>query len=454
MKNPKVQMENQSKEVFSIISRIKKRDFGGDTGVAIKNSIYQFASTFVSKICSLIFTVILARFLLGPELFGLYSLALTTILFFAVFADLGINQTLVKFVSSSLSKNNEKKAKSYFIYLVRIKLILTLIAALVLLITAKFIANNYYQKPEIYLALLAGASYLILAVFLGVFNGLFESLNNFKKGFYSNIILESSRLILVPAIILLAINKVSTELLLGIIFIALAFSFVLAFLYIYISAKKQISLLRQDREELSQREKRKLNSFILTLSTIAISGVLFGYIDTLMLGRFVKAEFIGYYRAVFSLITATSPLLTFSGALFPLFSRIKGNRLEKILKKSTRLTIFITIPFFLLMFFLSPVIVKIIFGNEYLPSINILRLFSILLVVLPLISIYSSVLVSQNKHKKVAGVMLTATLLNIILNYILITSLLPYGFLAAVYGATIATIISKFVYLIMLVVKK
>ncbi len=442
-------LEQECFDIKNIFRRVDKRDFSGNIGKAVKNSVFSFSTTFIGKIGSILFTIILARLLL-PELFGLYSLALSTIILFATLSDLGISNTLIKFVSSSKSA---KKSKAYFSYLLKFKLILSLISASLLILSARFIAYNYYAKP-IFLALIAGSLYILISGFIGIFVGLFQASNNFKKGVYKEIIFQSSRLILVPLTILFAINYFKTEVLLLLIFIALSFSFLFSFLFIYISAKKEISFLKLVTERLSKREKSKLNKFILSLTALAVSGILFGYIDMFILGRYVEAEFIGFYRAAFSLITSAIPLIAFSSALFPIFSRLKGEQLSRGLKKSLRLTILITIPFFILTLFLSSFIIKIIFGAAYLQSINILRLFSVLILILPLISIYSSFLISQNKPKKVAQSLIIATILNIILNYIFIFSLLPYGSLAAVYGATIATIISKVSYLGMLFINK
>ena len=99
-------------DIKNIFRRIKDRDFEGNTGMAIKNSIYQFSTTLLAKIGAFFFTIIMARLLL-PELFGLYSLALSTILFFVTFSDLGIGEALLRFVSKYLGKNKDTKAKSY-----------------------------------------------------------------------------------------------------------------------------------------------------------------------------------------------------------------------------------------------------------------------------------------------------------------------------------------------------
>jgi O-antigen/teichoic acid export membrane protein len=453
MKGPKKFVENQSKEVFSILGRIKNRDLEGNSGIAIKNSTYNLLTTLTNKIGSLLFTIILARWLLGPEKFGLYSLALTTIVIFGTFADLGIGQTLVKFVSSSLGKGDERKAKSYFLYLVKTKLVLFLIVSFVLLISASFISNNFYQKPIFY-ALLAGPIYLLLNGLINIFTSLFQASNNFKRGFQKELILQSLKLIIVPLVIVYGLNKFSLEILIFFIFLALSFCFLITFIYIYTYSKKQISFLKFFPKRINRKEKMRLNGFVLSLSAISVSAVLFGYIDTIMLGGFVSASFIGYYRVAFDLISSTSLVLAFSTALFPIFSRLKGKRLNRGLRKSVGVTSSLTIPIFLLVFCFSPLIIRILFGTAYNDSSNILRILSVLIVLVPLISLYSHLIVSQNKPKILAKVMLISGLLNIVLNYILITSLLKYGFLAAVYGAAIATVISKVVYLFLLVLNK
>jgi O-antigen/teichoic acid export membrane protein len=441
--------QQESSDIKDIFKRFRKRDFSGNTGKAIKNSTFQFSTSLVSRITSLIFTVITARLLL-PELFGLYSLALSTILIFATLSDLGVSGTLIKFVSSSKSA---KKSNAYFSYLLKAKIILFFVSSFFLIVLAKPIAYNYYNKP-IFLALIAGSLYILFQGFASLFNGLFQASNNFKKSFYNEIIFQSSRLILIPLVILLTLNRFSTESLLFFIFIALSVSFFFTFLFIYISAKKGISFLKIKTEKLKQKEKIRINKFIIALSAMAVSSVLFGYIDIIILGRFVEAEFIGYYRAAFSLITSAVPLITFSGALFPLFSRLKGKKLERGLKKATRLTILIAIPSSILTFILSPFIVRILFGTEYSLSINILRLFSLLLILLPLISINSSFLISQNKPKKVAQILIIVSVLNIVLNLVLVVYLLRYSPLTAVYGVVIATIISNIFYLGMLLASR
>ena len=145
--------------------------------------------------------------MLMPELFGLYSLALSTILIFITFSELGIGPTLIRFVSKEFGKNKKKiKAKSYIIYLGKLKLSLIFISMLILLIFAKLIANNYYQKP-LFLALIAGSLYILFVGITGFLQSILIASNYFKSIFYKEIIFQVIRLIIIPLLILLSLKN-------------------------------------------------------------------------------------------------------------------------------------------------------------------------------------------------------------------------------------------------------
>lgn len=441
-------LRKESSDIKEIWTRIKKRDFSGNTGLAIKNSVFQFSTNAVAKIGSLVFTIILARILM-PELFGLYNLALSTILIFAAFSDLGVGPTLIRFVSRELGRNNKKRAKAYTSYLGKIKIILIAISILILIFSAKFISNNFYQKP-IFLALLAGVLYIIFIQIFGFLQSLLQASNYFRGVFHKEIIFQSLRLILIPLAVVMTLKySLSNEQVLFYIILALSFSYLLTALFVFLLYNKKTDFIKEQGKRLTSRQTREINKFLLPTAALVFSGIFFSYIDKIMLGHFVSAEFIGYYSAALSLIGALIPLMSFSAVvLFPIFSRLKNKkRLEEGFKKSIRITLLISVGAFLVVLLLANVAILIIYGKEYFLSVNILRLLSLLLLIVPVIALYQTYLLSQDKPRTVAKLLVFTTLINIILNYILITSLLKYGGLAAVYGAGIATLISQGFYL-------
>ena len=115
------------------------------TKLVLKNSAYNFTTTFISKIGGLVFTIIIARMLL-PELFGVYNLALSVILLATAFADLGVGTTCLRYVSKALEKNNRPKARSYFRYLLKLKGLLMLLVIIIILLIAKPLAYNLLER--------------------------------------------------------------------------------------------------------------------------------------------------------------------------------------------------------------------------------------------------------------------------------------------------------------------
>ncbi|MCH8945317.1 MAG: oligosaccharide flippase family protein [Nanoarchaeota archaeon] len=439
-------IDSKDKDVENIFRRLKNRDFSGNKGIAIKNSSYQIATTLVAKIGSLLFTIILAR-LLMPELYGLYGLALSTILFFSVFSDLGIGGAIATFVAKTIDKK-AGKAKAYFYYLMKYKIALFFMSSLIIILSANFIANIYYQKPIFY-ALLAGAIYFpitYLSKFLGL---IFVAKNNFKIDFFGEIILQVTRLTIMPLLIIYLLSlSISSEILLLWIFIGLSVCFFITGIFYFTYYFSNNPFYKVKKEKLSSIEKKELWIFTFPLALTAFSGLFFGYIDIIILGHYVDSEFIGFYQVAFNLIAAASTIIGFSaGALFPIFLRLKGSKLDIGLRKARKITFLISILALIFTFIMAPFLVSLIYGDAYSESILYLRIFSLLLISFPMIGLYQIYFMSQKRTKVISVLLAMSTVINISLNFIFINIGLRYGMKEAVLGVCIATIISRYFYL-------
>jgi len=449
----KKQFNEGRKDFFSIFQRIKKRDFSGSTGIAIKNSVYQFSTNLVSKLFSFAFTIILARLLL-PDLFGMYSLALSTILLFAAFSDFGIGETLVRFISRELGRGNVSKAGAYFRYLTKIKIFLMIIVSLTLILLSKLIAENYYHQP-IRLALLAGGIYILIAGFVVIFQSLLQAHNLFRPIFYRELLFQITRIIFIPLIVLFALkNSLGEEAILFWIIMILSFAYLLSACLLYFFSKKNIFDIAPRKTALSNKDRKKINKFLLLTSFIVFSGISLGYIDIIMLGYFVSSKYIGYYQGAFSFISALIPLITFSTALLPVFSRFNKKNMGIIFKKAIKILSIISILSFLFIFFGSKYFILFAFGSEYFASINILRIFSLLLLPIPIITIYSTYFTSSGKPAAISKSLAISIVMNIVLDYLFISYLIDYSSLYAIYGVAISSVISRYCFMFLLMFYK
>ena len=110
-----------------------------------KNSFYSFFSFAINHLGGLVFTIFVAR-ILNPEAFGMYSLALSTTVLLMTLGDLGLNEALVRYVS--LNFKNKSKAKSYFLYFLKIKIFVLLSLSVLLIISSELIAS-FYNKEQL-----------------------------------------------------------------------------------------------------------------------------------------------------------------------------------------------------------------------------------------------------------------------------------------------------------------
>ncbi len=440
-------IKKEEQDIKNTFNRFRKRDFSGTSGQIMKNSTYNLATTLVAKFGSLFFTIIIAR-MLGVELFGLYTLSLSSILLFSVFSDLGITASMLTFTSRKLGANNLHKAKTYFKGLLKYKIYLVILSSLLLIALGYFLTNYYYIDKPIYYALLAGAIYIPISQLIGYINAAFQAGNNFRAGMIKEIILQFSRLSLVPlAIFYLLKTSLEKSIILAIIILTLSFCYFLALLYLRIIAKKQIPFLRKKASGLTMEEKQELKKFVLPLAFTALSGTFFGFIDTFMLGHYVDAIHIGYYGASFALIGAAGVFVSFvATSILPTFSRIKGRELERFFIKIRNFTLLIGFLATIFTFFIAKYIL-LIYGEQYLAGIIILQLFSIILTIGPVSGVYNVYFTSIKKTSIIAKLLIISTVVNILLNIWFVNYGLQFGMMEGVIGACIATICSRLSYL-------
>jgi O-antigen/teichoic acid export membrane protein len=415
------------------------------TKLTVKNSFYKTVSVLIAKFGGFILTILLARMLL-PEMFGIYTLVLSIVLITFLFSDLGIGEVAIKYVSEAFGKNKRDEAFSYFWYLFKVRYALIILGGIVLLLFSRTLANNVFNKPEIFVPLFFGVLFIFVNSLRNFFELLFPALNDLKSIPTIHLILQSSKVIL-TSIVLLIFSEIAAV---SAVFVAFATSSFISFLsVIWILKKKNLNVFSKIRAPIN---KKKVLHFLGFMSIASISLVLFGYVDIIMLGIFVESAYIGYYQVAFSLIASLIVLFSFSGVLLPIFTQIHGGQLKRALFKSLRYTGIIVIPAAAgLMFFARHVIVAF-YGVEYAPAATVVYILAFLLLITPFASLYSSLFQAKDKVKTLAVIVFVSLALNIIINYVLITKLLPFGQNFVILGVALATLISRLFYFLMIII--
>lgn len=398
----------------------------------LKNSIYNSSRVIVSGVGGLIFTVVLAR-LLHPELFGIYHLALAVAFLLLTFADLGISGTVVRYVSFALGKKDETLARSYFKYLLKFKFSLAFISSLSLALLAEPLAVHVFHKPALFLPLEIVAIFLFPWSILEFIDNSFVALQDFKYPTLRNVIYECARLVLVPLFIFIGFSVCGA-------LIGLCLALVLALLVLFYFLLKTHPFLLKG--ETIRIDRKRILRFLGYLTFGSVAGMVFAYVDSIMLGIFLAVEYVGFYRAGYNVVFAFAGLITITNVLFPVFTQIEGAELGNAFKKVFKYSSLLALPGAVGLIFMAEPIVRVIYGAEYLPAVLPLCVLSLLIAAAPL-NFFGVLFNAKEKPEYPARLIIASSVLNVILNYFLILRL-------GIMGAAIATVISRYFYFIAL----
>jgi len=402
----------------------------------LKNSLFNLFSTIINRIGALIFTIILARVLM-PEGYGAYSIVLSTAMVFYTFTDLGINQALLRYMSVALSRE-EKKANTYYRFLLKIKFVLTIVFSLLLLTFSYPISFYLFHNPGLFIPMIIASVYIFILSFDSFYQHLFYPIGRFKYVGIRETVFQTLRICLV--LIFIGFSYYVSGVFISLIITSLA----LIAYSLYYTKKLAPIIYKKSDEEI---DTKKVLKFVGYLTIASISSVFFSYIDSIMLGIFVSPEYVGYYRAAFGFILGIAGFFTFTNAaLLPLFIKVNSSKKNHIINMSFKYLSIITIPSFFGLLVLGKYFIVLLYDYSYLPAT--LPMYFLLILIFPtvMVNLLLTFFSAEEKPEIFAKLIILSCFINIILNYILIKSFLPMSQLWATAGAAIATVISWLFY--------
>ncbi len=139
--------------------------------------------------------------------------------------------------------------------------------------------------------------------------------------------------------------------------------------------------------------------------------------DDLLIGYFLGAVALGYYNVAYRLLLIMIKLLTnvTIQVALPTFSKLQKepDRMRDAFYKVTRYTSLISFPAFLGMALLAPELVQTLFGNEWLPSVPVMRILAFIGILQSVQYFAGTVLLAMNKPLWRLRVVFLITVFNI-----------------------------------------
>jgi len=369
------------------------------------------------------FTVIYTARYLGASLYGTLSIALAFAATFGVISDLGISTLTTREVAK------DKLLTDKFVgNIIVLRLILAFITVGIIFIIANL--GNYSQETTvtIYIASLS----IIVAVFPGIFSSIFQAYEKMEypsvNMILTGIILFSGTLFLISkgfGVVEFALLNVAA----GIV--------VLAYCLIVYSWKVALPHIEFDINFW-----KKILNVSLPIGMISLSGMLYTYLDSIILSLLQPMEVVGWYSAAYRLMLVLLFIPTaVNVAVFPVMSKYflsAPDALKLLYERYFKFMIIIAIPIGFGTVLLADKIILLIFGPAYTNSTTALQILIWTIVFTFAGASFVQLYIATNRQLIITKISLICVVINLILNLMLIPK---FSYI----GASIATVITEII---------
>lgn len=357
---------------------------------------------------------------LGPENFGTYNYAQGYVLLFSGIATLGLDTILVR----ELVKN-PKNANEYLGTVFTLKFLGSILAVGAITLTLNIQNEDSNMK---------------LFVYIIAFSNIFQAFNVID-GFYQSKVLSKYVVavntvgFLISSLVKIYLIYINAELLFF-IYVLIFDKIILAIGYLYIYKNENYSI-RNWKFNLKTSKMLIIDSWPLIFSGTVL--MVQARIDQVMIKEFLGIKEVGYYSTALIFIEAFGFLsIILKQSITP--ALINAKKVSKELYEERLLNLYrISFILFIItagsLVIISNYVILIFFGNEYLPAVALLSIYSIRLFFTYMGVARSTYILVENIFKYSLFSMTMGAILNVILNYILIPI---YG----TSGAIVATILS------------
>lgn len=387
-----------------------------------KNSVFSMVNKGLSVIFPLITVAYVSR-ILGASGIGEVSSAQNLSTYFSMAAALGIPSYGVRAIAQS--KKRKEECNKTFTELFTINFISTILALILYFIALYFLRENYHNT-------------LLSFVFSGtiIFNVL--NIEWVYQGFeeYGYITIRSFFVKLFSILLLFIFVRQRTDLVAYALIIC--FGTIGNYVLNFINLKKYVRFCWRNL----MLKKHMIPIITFFVSVIAIE--IYSLLDVSMLTTMSSAKNVGYYSNATKIVKAVANTLTgISAVLMPRFSYlfVENNKdeIKRLASKFLNVTFLISIPSCLGVILTADQIVSILLGEEFYPAVNTIRILSFLIVLMPLSGgVFCQLLLTSGKEKNYLFCVLCGTVVNAILNYIMIPTYIHNG-------AAIASVIAEFI---------
>jgi len=411
----------------------------------VKSSAVVFIAVILSKLFTYLYRIIIARHF-GPEAYGLFTLALMVVGWFALFSTVGLTQGILRYLSIYRGKNDLEGIRVIFRKTSQVLLISGVITGFVMFFLSEVISIGIFHNAQLIVFLKILAIVVPLTILMEVY---LSTLRAFERiGLYSfifNIFQSFTKLATLAIFVFigLGLNSIVWSYLAGILGSAILG---------YIACKKYFPEIFQ-KSLLNKKAQynliKRVYSYSWPLLFFGLVTSIFYWTDTFVVGYFKTTLEVGLYNAavpIAALMGLTSEL--FMQLFFPLVTKEYAKKnfplITEISKQVGKWIFIINLPILILMLLFPGVVINILFGSQYLAAENALRFLSIGMLFSSIFIVSNRLISIMGKSKIILVDIIIAAIINLVLNIVLVPR---YGIDGAAFSTMTSIILLNLIFL-------
>lgn len=383
-----------------------------------KNTFWISLSGGIGKLLRAFLIIYIAR-VLGATEYGKFTFALAFVSLFVTLFDFGLSNILTREFSKDKTREKEFPA------VLSLKILLGLISIILILITSFFITPDLEIRKVIWIL----AFFTFISQLPEIFYAFFRARQKMEYESWANIL---QVLLVVGCGFFVIFNFPSVK---NISYSYLFSSLIALIPFFLFFHFKVLSLRFSFKIDVW----KKFLAMSWPLALISILGMLYSYIDSIMMGSWNLITETGWYNAALKIINVVFlPQSIICLVFYPTISRFAHNSkemLQKVWDYQLKLLIFLGLPIVVGGIALSSKIIDFVYDSSFEPSVLALKILLIMSGIAFLCIPFGQILIAFNQQKKVFWAALAGGIINIILNLILIPKY-------SLYGAAVATVIT------------
>ena len=407
----------------------------------VRGSSTIFTALIVAGVLGLVLRMFLTRSLSLSD-YGMFYLVFTWISFLALFRDMGLNSALTKFIPEFLSNKRFDRVKSLILFVTSLQVLVALPVSLSLFFFSDQIAVAIAGTTGASLIVKALGIWFFIMTFFHVFRSSFQGFQD-QAPYAAMEVLYICFTFFMVVVCVHMLRLGATGAALG----YLIASPVLVAVWLGLMCRRHGAVLKGGLQ-INGAFVKKVLEFSLMVFVGSIGGVILSYMDTIMIGAFHTTADVGLYQAAQPITLLISYFSAALGiVLMPMTSEIWARKENELLSRAVHLilkfSMMIIVPIVFVLMTFPDVVLRSVFGPEYVLATITLQILTAAVVLSTLFSILQSVAAGIGKPVLTTITILAMACLNLIGNFLLIP---PYG----IVGAAVTTFISWFFGLILI----